>query len=154
MSRIYPNHPGFGVGAVVFVDDRLLLIRRGNPPNEGSWIFPGGLVEIGESIEDALIREVEEETGLTVRVGKLIELFDYIDLDEHGRVRYHYIIADYSCELVEGELEAGSDVTDVRWIRLDELPSLELSVKALEVIEKARKLIGRGEIQKVGDIHG
>ncbi len=154
MSRAYPNQPGFGVGAVVFVDGRLLLVRRGNPPNEGAWIFPGGLVEVGERIEDALVREVEEETGWTVRVGRLVELLDYLERDEQGRVRFHYIIADFLCEFVEGELVPGSDVTDVRLVPLGEVPKLGLTVKALEVVEKAREFLGRGETQKVGGIHG
>jgi ADP-ribose pyrophosphatase YjhB (NUDIX family) len=154
MSRTYPNQPGFGVGAVVFVDGHLLLIRRGNPPNEGSWIFPGGLVEVGERIEDALVREVEEETGWKVRVERLVELFDYVDRDEQDRVRYHYVIADYLCELVGGELKAGSDVTDVRLVPLHEISELGLTVKALEVVEKAKALVGCVEKPKVGDIHG
>jgi ADP-ribose pyrophosphatase YjhB (NUDIX family) len=151
MSRTYPNQPGFGVGAVVFVGGHLLLIRRGNPPNEGSWIFPGGLVELGERIEDALVREVEEETGWKVRVGSLVELFDYVDRDEQGRVRYHYVIADYLCDFVAGELMAGSDVTDVRLVPLDQVSELGLTEKAVEVVEKARAML---EKPKAGGIHG
>ncbi len=148
MSRIYPAVPRLGVGAVVFRDDRVLLVRRGQPPNLGAWIFPGGVVELGERIEEALVREVLEETGWKVRAVQLVELLDYIDRDESGRVRYHYLIADYLCEYVEGELAACSDVTDAKLVPLTEISRYHLTHKAMEVLEEARKLSRR---QKVVD---
>jgi mutator protein MutT len=139
MSRAYPETPGLGVGAVVFRDKGVLLIKRGTPPNFGAWIFPGGLVELGEPIQDALVREVQEETGWTVRVGELVKLLDYIERDGSSRVRYHYIIADYLCEYVGGELQAGSDVAEVEVVPIDRLSEYDLSREALEVIELAQK---------------
>jgi mutator protein MutT len=141
MSRSYPTVPSLGVGAVVFRDDRVLLVRRGQPPNLGAWIFPGGVVELGERIEEALVREVLEETGWTVRAVCLVELLDYIDRDESGRVRYHYFIADYLCEYLEGELAAGSDVTDAKLVPLTDVSQYKLTQKALEVLEAAHKLM-------------
>ena len=138
MSRAYPQAPGFGVGAVVFKDGGVLLARRGQPPAAGSWILPGGLVELGERIEDAVVREVKEETGWIVRVVQFVQLFDLIDRDETGRIRYHYILADYLCRYVGGTLAADSDVTDVKLVPLTQLSEYKLTPKAMEVIEAAR----------------
>ena len=134
MRRTYPSAPSFGVGAVIFENEKLVLVRRGQPPLDGRWTFPGGVVELGETIEQAVIREVKEETGWSVRVVKELALFDFIEKDETGRIRYHYVLADYLCEHLEGELVAGSDVEDVRLVSLDELGAYDLTAKALEVI--------------------
>ena len=140
MTRSYPSQPGFGVGAVVIEGGKVLLVRRGHAPLEGRWTLPGGLVELGETLEDGLRREVLEETGWTVRVGKQLALFDFIEKDESGRVHYHYVLADFLCERIEGDLRAGSDVTDVRLVSPDELDAYDLTAKALEVIREGLKL--------------
>ena len=137
MLRSYPTQPGFGVGAVVIENGKVLLARRGQPPLEGRWTLPGGMVELGETLEDALRREVLEETGWTVRVRQQLALFDFIEKDESGRVRYHYVLADFLCDRLEGDLHAGSDVTDVRLVSPHELDTYELAAKALEVIREA-----------------
>jgi ADP-ribose pyrophosphatase YjhB (NUDIX family) len=121
MTRSYPAQPGFGVGAVMFEGDKVVLVRRGQPPLDGQWTLPGGMVEVGETIEQALIREVEEETGWIVRVVKQVALFDFIEKDASGRIRYHYILADFLCQRTEGDLMAGSDAKEVRLVPLDEL---------------------------------
>lgn len=144
MTRSYPTQPGFGVGAVVVEGGKVLLVRRGHAPLEGRWTLPGGLVELGETLEDALRREVLEETGWTVRVGKQLALFDFIEKDE-GRVRYHYVLADFFCERIEGDLRAGSDVTDVRLVSPDEFAGYDLTAKALEVFRDGLKLALGGE---------
>jgi ADP-ribose pyrophosphatase YjhB (NUDIX family) len=141
MKRAYPTEPSFGVGAVIIESGKVVLVRRGQPPLDGRWTLPGGLVELGESIEQAAVREVEEETGWLVRVVKDLALFDFIERDDEGRVRYHYVLADFLCAYVRGKLTAGSDVKDVRLVPLDELAGYELTAKALEVIEEGRKLI-------------
>ncbi len=145
MTRSYASQPGFGVGAVVIEGGKVLLVRRGHAPLEGRWTLPGGLVELGEGLEDALRREVLEETGWTVRVGKQLALFDFIEKDENDRIRYHYVLADFLCERIEGALSAGSDVTDVRLLSPDELDAYELTAKALEVIGDGLKLVLGGE---------
>lgn len=144
MKRSYPTEPSFGVGAVLFSKQCVVLVRRGQPPLHDRWTLPGGLVELGETVEEALVREVKEETGWSVRVGKELELFDFIEKDDEGRVRYHYVIADFLCEYVEGELMPGSDVTEVRLVALDELASYDLTPKAMEVIEKGLSVSRRG----------
>lgn len=131
-----PAGPRVGVGGVVVHDGRVLLIRRGKPPLLGRWIIPGGTVELGETLEQALVREMEEETGLRVRPGELLCLFDHIERDA-GRVRYHYVIADYLCELESGTLRAGSDALEAAFVAPRELPAYDLPPKALEVIRAA-----------------
>jgi mutator protein MutT len=141
MKRAYPTEPSFGVGAVIIESGKVVLVRRGQPPLDDRWTLPGGLVELGESIEQAVVREVEEETGWLVRVVKELALFDFIEKDDDGSVRYHYVLADFLCEYVRGELAAGSDVKDVRLVSLDELAGYELTAKAFEVIQEGRKVL-------------
>jgi ADP-ribose pyrophosphatase YjhB (NUDIX family) len=115
MQREFPDAPLVGVGAVVVDDGRVLLVRRGNEPLKGHWTLPGGLVELGEPLLAGVVREVREETGLTVEPIELIELLDRI-YREDERVRYHYVIADYLCRVVSGALLAASDADAVRWV--------------------------------------
>ena len=116
---------------------RTLLIRRGSAPLQGQWSIPGGMLELSESIAEGVRRELAEETGLEVRVGDLIEVFERIVPGEGGRTRYHFVILDYLCELVSGEACAGSDVTDVAWAREDELEKYSLTAIATRVIKRA-----------------
>jgi 8-oxo-dGTP diphosphatase len=115
MQREFPETPLVGVGAVVVDAGRVLLVRRGREPLKGQWSLPGGLLEVGESLAAGVAREVLEETGLIVEPVELIELLDRIHR-EGDRVRYHYVIADYLCRVVSGELKAASDADAVRWI--------------------------------------
>jgi len=115
MQREFPETPLIGVGAVVVQTGRVLLVRRGREPLKGQWSLPGGLLEVGESLTAGVAREVLEETGLIVEPVELIELLDRIHR-EGDRVRYHYVIADYLCRVVSGELQAASDADAVRWV--------------------------------------
>jgi ADP-ribose pyrophosphatase YjhB (NUDIX family) len=126
-QREYPAAPIAGVGAVVLHEDRVLLVRRGNAPLRGEWTLPGGALELGEILRDGCAREVLEETGLHVEVLDLVELLDRIVLDDSAdkeretavataRVRYHYVLADYLCRVVGGELSAASDAAEVCWV--------------------------------------
>ncbi len=114
-------------------EGRVLLIRRGKEPLRGRWVVPGGTVELGETLEAAVVREVEEETGLVVAPREVVTVFDRIDR-EGGRVRYHYVIVDYRCEYVSGTPRAGSDAAEVALVAHEDLPRYDLPAKALEVV--------------------
>ena len=144
MAREYPDRPVVGIGGVVIDDGRALLIRRGAEPLRGHWSIPGGTLEIGESLQAGVARELLEETGLEVRVLDVIEVFDRIFPAEDSASgsaprgpRFHYVIVDYLCERISGEARAGSDVTDVVFAREDELPDFHLTETAARVLRKA-----------------
>lgn len=125
--------PRVGVGAVVIHDGRVLLIRRGKEPLRGRWVVPGGTVEHGEELHDALVREVQEETGVTVRPREVVLVFDRI-LREKGEVTYHYVIIDYLCDYVSGTPRAGSDAEAVAFVAPADLGGYDVPEKALEVV--------------------
>ncbi len=138
MKREYPTAPIVAVGAIIRHQDRIVLIRRDQEPAKGRWTFPGGAVELGESLEEAVRREVLEETGLRVEVGGVAAAIDVVLRDERGRVRYHYVIIDYharpaGAQHAAGTLQPGGDVSDARWFCLDDLDSLEMTEKAEEL---------------------
>jgi mutator protein MutT len=124
------------VGGVLIHDGRVLLIRRGKEPLYGRWLVPGGTVEHGEGLEDALVREMQEETGIEVRPLELLTVFDRIER-RNGDVLYHYVIVDYLCGYVSGEAKAGSDALEVAWVAVADLPAFDLPPKALEVVGQA-----------------
>ncbi len=127
------DRPAVGVGAVLVHEGKVLLIRRGKEPLRGRWVVPGGTVELGETLREALVREVEEETGLTVEPRALLAVFDRIDRED-GEVRYHCVIVDYLCSYVAGALRAGSDAEAVAFAAAEELPAYDLPPKALEIV--------------------
>jgi 8-oxo-dGTP diphosphatase len=143
MAREYPERPVVGVGGVVIENDRALLIRRGTEPLIGQWSIPGGTLELGESLQTGVARELLEETGLEVRVLDLIEVFDRIfptnlsGGSSASRPRYHYVIVDYLCERISGEPRAGSDVTDVVYAKEEDLPNYQLTETATRVLRNA-----------------
>ena len=128
---------------MVIAGGRTLLIRRGSAPLEGQWSIPGGMLELGESIEEGVRRELAEETGIEVRVLELIEVFERVIPGESGRIRYHFVILDYLCEMVSGEARAASDVIDVAWAGEDELEKFALTPIAARVIRRAFEMAGR-----------
>jgi mutator protein MutT len=141
VSREYPDRPFVGVGAVI-VDEaaRVLLVKRRFEPLAGQWSLPGGGVDVGETLEACVIREMHEETGLEVEVGPVIEVFDRIMHDAAGRVQYHYVLVDYVCRPTGGTLAAASDVADVAWAEPGALAAFSLTDKATEVIGRGLEL--------------
>ena len=136
-----PSQPSVGVGAVVIRDGRVLLIRRGKEPLRGRWLVPGGTLELGETLEEAVVREIREETALEVAPLEVLTVFDRVDRDE-GRVLYHYVIVDYLCEYLSGEPRAGSDAEAVALVALEDLPAYDLPPKALEVVLDGFRRLG------------
>jgi 8-oxo-dGTP diphosphatase len=140
IEREYPHAPLIGVGALILDGDRIVLARRGKEPSCGEWSIPGGLVHLGETLQEAVVREAMEETGLQVEPQHLIELLERIFPDENGRIQYHYVLADFSCKVVGGKLEAGSDASEVMWADACRLEDFNLAPITLKVIRKALKL--------------
>ena len=122
---------------MIIHEDRALIVQRGQPPRQGEWTVPGGLLEIGETLRSGTEREVLEETGLVVKAGEVLDVFDSIHSDPHGRTQYHYVLVDFLCTWVSGELRAASDVAQARWITCEELESMPLIGFTAQVIKKA-----------------
>ena len=136
MTREYPDNPLVGVGAVIVEGKRVLLIRRGQPPLLGEWSLPGGVLECGETLREAAVREAREETGLVVEPVDMLGVYERVIRSDDGRVRYHYVLIDFLCRPVEGDVKAGSDAADVQWFTRDELPPLNLAYDANDVVLK------------------
>ncbi len=135
-DRTFPERPIVGVGAVVVDGDRALVVRRATEPLKGEWSVPGGMLELGEKLKDGVVREVLEETGLTVEPVEVLDVFDSIFTDPDGRTRYHYVLIDYLCRVVSGTPAAATDVSDVRWIRETDLGDLGMRELTAGVIRK------------------
>ncbi len=136
MRREFPEVPLVGVGAIIIEDARVVLVKRAHPPLQAEWSIPGGVLEVGELVREAAIREAREETGLTVEPGELLGVFDRVLRDSQQRVQYHYVLIDFLCRRVAGDLAAASDAAEVRWFTREELPGLNLAKDTLEVILK------------------
>jgi 8-oxo-dGTP diphosphatase len=136
MQREYPEQPLVGVGAIIIENSRVVLVKRAHPPLQAQWSIPGGVLEVGELVREAAVREAREETGLTVEPGQLLGVYDRVLRDPGGRVQYHYVLVDFLCRRVSGELQAADDAAAVRWFTREELPALNLAEDTLEVVHK------------------
>ena len=136
MQRQYPSQPLIGVGALIIHQSKLLIVKRANEPAKGLWSVPGGVVELGEQLHEALRREVREETGLEVDVERLLDAVDNIVFDAEDRIQYHYVLLDYLCRLRGGALKAADDVHEIQWISLEALQSLPITPTLNRVIAK------------------
>ena len=132
--------PICAVGALIFSENQILLIKRGKPPSMGQWSLPGGAVQLGETLQEAVIREVREEVRLNVRPVSVGTVVDRIFKDEKGKISYHYVIIDYVCESTNGEPVAGSDAAAVGYFGLHELDSLDMTQGTADVIREVHKL--------------
>ncbi|XES77999.1 MAG: NUDIX hydrolase [Candidatus Bathyarchaeia archaeon] len=126
VNRRYPDQPVVGVGAVILKGDKMLLEKRGNQPAKGQWTIPGGVVEVGESLEEAVIRETLEETDLVASEPQLIDVVDQVHLDAEGKIEYHYVIVDFIVT-VSGEPQAGSDADELKWVPVDAVERYDLT---------------------------
>lgn len=142
MNRRYPDKPFAGVGGIIFRGEEVLLVKRGRPPSAGKWSIPGGLVELGESLEAAVRREIREEVGLDVRVLDLVAALDRVILDENGRIEYHYILLDFLCESAQGDPLAATDADESIFVPLTELSSYDLTRGTELVIQRAFQKAG------------
>jgi len=143
MKREFPEAPLVGVGAIIIEDSRVVLVKRAHPPLEGKWSIPGGVLEVGELVREAAVREAREETGLIVEPGVLLGVFDRVVRSADGRVQYHYVLIDFLCRPVGGELKAAGDAAEVRWFTREELPLLKLAEDTQDVIRQGFERLGR-----------
>jgi 8-oxo-dGTP diphosphatase len=134
-KNAYPHCPLVAVGAIVFKDNCVLLVRRGQAPSEGVWAIPGGSVEIGETLQEAAEREIFEETGIRIRAGKPIYTFDVIDRDADGKIRFHYVIVDLAADYVSGQPAGGDDAAEARWVSTQQISELEVSPPTLRLLK-------------------
>jgi 8-oxo-dGTP diphosphatase len=143
--REFPSRPILGVGAVVIEGNRVLLVKRANEPLKGEWSLPGGAVELGETLEAAIAREVREETGLSVDVGPMVDVLDRLQFDSGGRPRFHYVLIDFVCRPREGVATSGSDAEAATWVTLAELGEYGVAESTVSVILKAFDRLRSGE---------
>jgi len=134
--REYPDHPLIGVGAVVMENGKILLVKRAFDPGAGKWSVPGGLVELGEKLSEACIREAEEETGLRVQVLELINVFDMVDKEDSGKFKYHYVLVEFLVKPVSGELKPNAEVKELRWFTREEAKNLDMTRTARRAIDE------------------
>jgi 8-oxo-dGTP diphosphatase len=151
MKRKYPDRPLVGVGAVIFKGEEVLLVRRGQEPARGSWSLPGGLVELGETLEEAVRRELAEETGLRVAILGVAAVLERIYRDEEGGIPYHYVLVDFLCDWAGGEPAPGSDITAARFVSPADLPQYDLPALTAQVIRRAREQKRRGSFLPLMD---
>jgi 8-oxo-dGTP diphosphatase len=136
MQREFPETPLVGVGAIIIEDARVVLVKRAHPPLQAEWSIPGGVLEVGELVREAAIREAREETGLTVEPGELLGVYDRVLRNADKRVQYHYVLIDFLCRRIAGDLAAASDASEVRWFSRKELQLLKLAEDTIDVIHK------------------
>src|SRR5438309_4580840 len=142
MKREFPEIPLVGIGSIIIEGDRVVLVKRAHPPIQGHWSIPGGVLEVGEMVREAAIREAREETGLIVEPDELLGVYDRILRDPEHRVQYHYVLIDFLCRATGGELLAASDASEVQWFRRAELAALKLAEDTQEVISKGFQTSG------------
>jgi len=135
-KREYPEAPLIGVGAVIIKNGKVLLVKRAFAPGEGKWSVPGGLVELGEKLSEACVREALEETGLEIEVLELINVFDMVDKDDSGKIRYHYVLVDFLAKVVGGDERLSQEVTEMKWVTREEARSMDMTKTARRAIDE------------------
>ena len=143
MKKEYPKHPIVGVGAIIIQNGKILIVRRGSEPGKGKWSVPGGLVELGETVKQTVVREVKEECGLDAEVDKLIDVVDSMTFDENGKLKYHFVILDFFVKLKGGELKPGDDAKEALWVPLEEVEKYDLTRTFRDFLKRNMEKIRR-----------
>jgi ADP-ribose pyrophosphatase len=143
IKREYPDRPMVGVGAIIVDGARVALVKRGQAPLLGEWSIPGGMLELSETLRQGAEREALEETGLAVRATELLGVFDRVLLDDEKQCQYHYVLIDFLCERISGDLHAAGDAADARWFTVEEISELPLSEDTASVIRMGLEKVVR-----------
>jgi len=143
LKRLYPTQPVVGIGALIICSGKILLEKRKNDPGKGKWSIPGGLIELGEGVEKTVIREVAEETGLVVDSPELVDVVDNITFDTKGKIKYHFVILDYSVKLRGGAVRAASDAAELRWVEIDDVLGYDLTKSFRQFVEGNKNRLRR-----------
>ena len=143
MKREYPETPLVGMGAVILDQGRVVLVKRKFPPLAGEWSIPGGRLKIGETQREGVVREAREETGLTVDPVELLGVYDGLLRDEAGRILYHYVLIDFLCRRIAGELQVGGDAGDARWFCQEEIEKVSLVADTAQVLRLGFEKVGK-----------
>jgi len=138
LSNIYPLVPRVGVGAITIHEGRVLLVKRGAEPSRGLWAIPGGTLELGETLQECAAREILEETGITIKVGACIYVFDYFERDDGGKIKFHFVIVDFAGEYISGEPKGEDDAEDARWLTPEELRKLPVAKNTMVALKEVR----------------
>ena len=140
LSNSYPLGPRVGVGAITICEGRILLVKRGVEPSRGLWAIPGGTLTLGETLQECVAREILEETGITIKVGDCVYVFDYVERDEGGKIKYHFVVVDFVGEYISGEPRGADDAEDAGWFKPEELSKLPVAKNTLAALEEIRFL--------------
>jgi 8-oxo-dGTP diphosphatase len=140
LSNVYPLVPRVGVGAIVIHDRKILLVKRGIEPSLGLWAIPGGTLKLGETLQECAAREILEETGITIKVGACVYVFDYFERDTEGKIKFHYVVVDFAAEYICGEPKGADDAEDARWLSVEELSKLPVANNTLKALREIRFL--------------
>jgi 8-oxo-dGTP diphosphatase len=140
MKREYPDQPIIGVGGIIFQDRNVLLVKRAKSPGKGQWSLPGGAIELGEPVREALRREIFEETSINITIEGLVRVLDKILYDEQNRVRFHYVIADYWGRFLSGRLRADSDISDANFFAINQIRDMDIDGDVKDTVAMAVRM--------------
>ena len=133
-SNAYPITPRVGVGAITLKDGKVLLVKRGIEPSYGLWAIPGGTLKLGETLQECAVRELLEETGITIKVGACVYVFDLLERDDKGKIKFHFVVVDFVADYISGEPKGADDALEARWLTPAELSKLPVSQNTLAAL--------------------
>ena len=136
LNKIYPLVPRIGVGGITIHEGRVLLVKRGAAPNRGQWAIPGGTLQLGETLQECVAREILEETGVTIKVGDCVYVFDYLERDEAGKVKYHFVVVDYIGKYISGEPKGGDDAEEAGWFKPEDLNKMTVAKNSIAALRE------------------